>query len=249
MFRLTIIFIILIHSLPSPRAFSDDDIPDLVILDLEGLIGEDQQGPYAKFFQHLVNEGHLKSWVVAPIRRARRMFWNKKAHCLGPTSMQHFHEFDLDETDYTISTAFNEASGYLYRSTQYMTNLTKDMPTIGTVGSGNLYGIQKDTYKAISIRNYFRLLTLVQKNRLDAAYIIYPDIINIPKAAALTRKMTSARTLVWTGKEQIICHKDAPVNIAKISAFIAQSHKNGSLSTLLGNAYNVPTIGPSFLNQ
>lgn len=206
---------------------------DLIVLDLYELTKPSQTGSYGNVFNALTQAKLISNWQVTPVRRAHRMFFEKKVACIAPASAELLLEYNKDQSDFVISKAFSKAYGFLFTAENPST-LKGEKPILGTIGLGDQYGIDDDLYRVTNIKSYKKLLTLINNNRIDAAYITYPDIASYPDAMAEIEAFKGTKERVWVGEDAIICHRDHSKKIGAINAKFQQWHQGDHLKKLLG---------------
>lgn len=206
---------------------------DLIVLDIIGLSKPSDNGSYGNVFNALEEEGLIKNWQITPILRAHRLFFAKKAACIAPASADLLIKYDKDPADFIVSAPFSKAYGYLYTAENTVVVLGQK-PTLGDVGLGETYGINADSYQILHIENYDTLLTLVNSNRLNIAYITFPDIAGYPDAMKKIAVFKGTKERVWVGEDAIICHRDYSKKIGAINTKFQQWHQGDRLKELLG---------------
>lgn len=210
--------------------------PDLIVLDLYGLTKPSQTGSYGNVFDALKEANLISAWQTTPVRRAHRIFFEKKIACIAPASARLLLEYDKDLNNFVISKAFSKAYGFLFTA-KNPPALKGEKPILGTIGLGDQYGVNDDLYRVTNIKNYKNLLTLINSNRIDAAYITYPDVASYPDALEEIEAFEGTKEEVWDGEDAIICHRAYAKKIALINKTFQLWQESGHLKALLGNYY------------
>ena len=143
-------------------------------------------------------------------------------------------EHNKDPSNFVISKAFSKAYGFLFTA-KNPSVLQGEKPILGTIGLGDQYGLDDDLYRVTNIKSYKKLLNLINNNRIDAAYITYPDVASYPDAMEEIDAFKGAKEEVWSGEDAIVCHQIYAEKIALINKTFQLWRESGHLKTLLGN--------------
>ncbi len=215
----------------SPLVAQDSD---LIVLDLYGLTKPSQTGSYGNIFDALTKAKLISNWQTTPVFRAHRIFFEKKVACIAPASVELLLEHNKDPNDFVISKAFSKAYGFLFTA-KIPSASQGEKPILGTIGLGDQYGVDDDLYRVVNIKSYKKLLNLINNNRIDAAYITYPDVASYPDALKEIEAFKGTKEEVWNGEDAIICHQIHAEKIALINETFRLWHESGRMKDLLGN--------------
>ncbi len=220
---------------------ADDAIPSVMMLQLPGLSNPDKTGAYASVIRELKFAGLVKSFTVGKHRRAHRDFLSKAASCLAPSSFDFVESYELDLSNFALSYPFNIAKAYLFKAVDPIV-LPGEKPILADVGLGLQYGVDKTKYKLLSLSKFEHVLNLVSNNRISAAYVTYPDVMQEEVAQQQIKDFKGEKNLVWSGDEGILCHKEYASTLYKINDSIRQWEKSGKLLKILGK-YSTQDLG------
>ncbi|MBL4837804.1 MAG: hypothetical protein JKY34_09515 [Kordiimonadaceae bacterium] len=227
-------FYFVVIALLSFRAVAET--PNLVALELPGLTDNKQQGAYANVYNALQQEGLIKSWKAAPVRRAHQFFFQKKAACIAPASLDLLKEYGKDVALFAPAQPFNAMKGYLFEAPNRRKN-PAELPLLGVVGLGFLHGVDQTKYRLIDLKSYSNLLDLLGKSRLPLAYINYPDVNYFPQSKEIIADFKGTITLKWAGIDGVLCWKEYAEDVAKIGTALNRYRKDQTLRDMLGEYF------------
>lgn len=216
--------------------FADTPKPSLVVLQLPGLTDEKGQGAYANFYEALQREGLISGWRFYSPLRAHHAFLKDENSCIAPASVDLLKKYERPLDDYLVSSPFNKVLGVVMSAANPPTR-GGEKPVMGTVGFGVQHGVKAGTYRIEGIANYTKLLRLISEDRLDAAYIVYPDVVHHVGAQQAIAAFTGKIEVRWVGTDGVLCWRRQADNLAKISEAIDLWRRNGELKAMFGKYF------------
>ena len=217
-------------------AQQENTIQSMVVLELPGLTDKTGYGAYANVYNALKGEGQLQHWFSAPSKRAHHLFMDKKADCIAPAALDLLDRYNLPRHNFSITVPFNMAAGKVMTAVSPPAKQgTK--PVMGVVGFGVQHGVEPGLYRIEDIPDYDRLLTLIEENRLDATYIMFPDVEQIRGAGERIKKFKGNVKTYWQGVDAVLCWDNKKQATEQMSDKINNWRKTGHLKSLLGTYY------------
>lgn len=214
----------------------ENSISSMVVLELPGLTDKAGQGAYANVYNALKGEGSIQQWFSAPSKRAHHLFIDGTADCIAPAALDLLDRYDMPRHDFSISAPFNMAVGKVMTAV-FPPAKQGAKPVMGVVGFGVQHGVEPDLYRIEDIPDYGKLLQLIEGNRLDAAYIVFPDVEQIPGSLERIKKFKGKVETYWQGVDAVLCWNKGRNTVDRISSIFIDWRKTGYLKSLLGAYY------------
>ncbi len=213
------------------------DIKKMVVLELPGLTSPAGQGAYANIYNALQSKKLVNHWYSAPSRRAHSIFFNKEANCIAPASLDLIERYGHEHENFSITSPFNKAVGKVMTAVSPPAK-EGERPVMGVVGFGVQHGVEPGLFKIEDLPDYNKLLHLIEENRIDAAYIVFPDVEQVPGSIDRIRNFKGEVEVRWEGTDSILCWKEFKPVVDVISSQLMDWQKSKHLHALLG-AYHV----------
>ena len=110
-------------------------------------------------------------------------------------------------------------------------------PVMGVVGFGVQHGVEPGEYRIQDVPDYGKLLSLIEENRIDAAYIVLPDVEQLEGGADRVRQYVGKVETRWQGTDGVLCWKAKAEAVAKMTEAFQEWKANGRLRSMLGPYY------------
>lgn len=193
----------------------------------EGIIQKDGKGIYNPILDYLSKLELVSTLNISNPRRARRDFLDGKSDCLFPASERILPELFLNSNDVIFTEPVTISRGYVvFHNTKNPPELTKDLK-LGTVGIAELYGYKN--VSIINIKSYNDLMNLVETGRLEAGYIMYPDVSQVKGMNKRILPFLPSALKIWEETDALLCRKEKQVMVSQISVKLKALKNDGIL--------------------
>ncbi|MEX0299785.1 MAG: hypothetical protein AB3N28_12010 [Kordiimonas sp.] len=230
--RVTCVLVTAVFS-GSVSSQSANEVTKMVVLELPGLTSPGKEGAYANVYNALQSKRLVKHWFAAPSRRAHSIFLNKEADCIAPASLDLVDRYNYNRDDFSVTAPFNKAVGKVMFAVSPPAK-TGDRPIMGVVGFGVQHGVEPGLYKIEDLPDYDKLLQLIEENRIDAAYIMFPDVEQISGSTERIERFKGKVEVRWEGTDSILCWKELGPAVEVMSDQLHDWRQSKYLHTLLG---------------
>lgn len=205
-------FLLLAAAFLSKNLSADDDLNiTMSALEFTGAIQQNHKGAFDLFIQDLEKNTPVKhDYLVAPPTRAAKQFFQKKSHCLIPSSLYppYYQGYDVIHSDSftrVIYLAFTRADQPIIKDkTQLSGKIIGVIKNADTWNYEQRFNIKNADYIKVSDPN--TLVELLYKKRIDVAIHDHADFLALAKSLKKTPPNYHKDFPITEDKIVISCH-------------------------------------------